>query len=227
VMLPRDASDTPNALRLADQRMYAVKATSRKSAGRQTTDVLLRVLAERDPRLATHLDEVTELCAAVCSRLGLPDEDVAPILQAATLHDVGKSAIPEEILDKPGPLTDEEWSFMRRHTLIGERILGVAPALAEAATLVRSSHEAWDGSGYPDGLRGEAIPLGARIIAICDAYDAMTSTRPYRAAMSSEVALDELRRCSGSQFDPAVVEAFAAELQSGDRVRTERGQLTG
>jgi two-component system cell cycle response regulator len=219
VMLPRDATDAPSALRLADQRMYAVKATSRKSAGRQTTDVLLTVLAERDPRLATHLDEVTELCAAVCSRLGLPNEEVAPILQAASLHDVGKSAIPEEILDKPGPLSDEEWSFMRRHTLIGERILGVAPALADAAKLVRSSHEAYDGSGYPDGLRGEAIPLGARIIAICDAYDAMTSTRPYRAAMSREVALDELRRCAGTQFDPAVVDAFAAEVRSGAGAR--------
>jgi diguanylate cyclase (GGDEF)-like protein len=215
VMLPGDATDAPSALRMADQRMYAVKAQSRKSAGRQTTDVLLRVLAERDPRLATHLDEVTGLCAGVCLRLGLPDEEVGPILQAATLHDVGKSAIPEEILDKPGPLTDEEWAFMRRHTLIGERILDVAPALADAAKLVRSSHEAYDGSGYPDSLRGEAIPLGARIIAICDAYDAMTSTRPYRAAMSREVALDELRRCAGTQFDPAVVEAFTAELKSG------------
>ncbi|HKP89316.1 MAG TPA: diguanylate cyclase [Thermoleophilaceae bacterium] len=215
VMLPRDATDATDALRLADQRMYAVKAKSRKSAGRQTTDVLLRVLAERDPRLATHLDEVTELVAGVCSRLGLPDEEVGPILQAASLHDVGKAAVPEEILDKPGPLTDEEWGFMRRHTLIGERILGVAPALADAAKLVRSSHESYDGSGYPDGLRGEAIPLGARIIAICDAYDAMTSTRPYRAAMSSEVALAEVRRCAGTQFDPAVVEAFAAELKAG------------
>jgi two-component system, cell cycle response regulator len=215
VILPRDATDAANALRLADQRMYAVKATGRKSAGRQTTDVLLTVLAERDPRLATHLDEVTELCAAICSRLGLPDEEVTPILQAASLHDVGKAAIPEEILDKPGPLTDEEWTFMRRHTLIGERILGVAPALADAAKLVRSSHEAFDGSGYPDGLRGEAIPLGSRIIAICDAYDAMTSTRPYRAAMSSEVAVAELRRCAGTQFDPAVVDAFAVEVRTG------------
>jgi diguanylate cyclase (GGDEF)-like protein len=215
VMLPRDATDGPNALRLADQRMYAVKATSRKSAGRQTTDVLLTVLAERDPRLATHLDDVTELCAAVCSRLGLPDEEVVPIIQAASLHDVGKAAIPEEILDKPGTLSDDEWAFMRRHTLIGERILGVAPALTDAAKLVRSSHEAYDGSGYPDGLRGEAIPLGARIIAICDAYDAMTSTRPYREAMSSEVALNELRRCAGTQFDPAVVDAFAAVVRTG------------
>jgi two-component system cell cycle response regulator len=217
VMLPRDARDASSALRLADQRMYAVKATSRKSAGRQTTDVLLRVLAERDPRLATHLDDVTELCAGVCARLRLPEEEVAPILQAASLHDVGKSAIPQEILDKPGPLTGEEWAFMRRHTLIGERILGVAPALADAAKLVRSSHEAYDGGGYPDGLRGEAIPLGARIIAICDAYDAMTSMRPYRAAMSSEVALAELHRCAGAQFDPAVVDAFTAELREPSR----------
>jgi HD-GYP domain-containing protein (c-di-GMP phosphodiesterase class II) len=135
---------------------------------------------------------------------------VAPLLQAASLHDVGKAAIPDEVLKKPEPLGAEEWQFMRRHTLIGERILSAAPALAQAAALVRSSHERFDGKGYPDGLAGEDIPLGARVIAACDAFDAMICGRPYRAPMSIEVALAELRRAAGTQFDPTVVDAFCA-----------------
>ncbi|MGH2978476.1 MAG: HD-GYP domain-containing protein, partial [Solirubrobacterales bacterium] len=158
----------------------------------------------------THLHDVTGLCRAVAERMRLAPEDTGPLLQAASLHDIGKTAIPDSILDKPGPLNAEEWEFMRTHTAIGERILCAAPALTEAARLVRSSHERWDGSGYPDRLAGERIPLGARIIAVCDAYDAMVSKRSYRSRMSVEVALEELRRCAGSQFDPQVVDAFGA-----------------
>ena len=131
--------------------MYARKSSdSRSSAGRQSADVLLRILSERSPALGVHLDEVTALCDAVAERLGMPDADRSPLLQAASLHDVGKAAIPDEILNKPGPLNDEEWAFMRRHTLIGERILSAAPALSRAAKLVRWSHERFDGKGYPD-----------------------------------------------------------------------------
>jgi HD-GYP domain-containing protein (c-di-GMP phosphodiesterase class II) len=138
---------------------------------------------------------------------------------AAELHDVGKVAIPDAILNKPGPLNEDEWAFMRRHTLIGERIVAAAPALCGVAKLVRASHERWDGGGYPDGIAGENIPLGARIVAVCDAYDAIVADRPYRGARSSAAALAELRRCAGTQFDPAVVEAFAAALADveGDR----------
>jgi HD-GYP domain-containing protein (c-di-GMP phosphodiesterase class II) len=123
-------------------------------------------------------------------------------------------------VDKPGPLTDAEWEFMRTHSVIGERILAAAPALNEAARLVRSSHERWDGTGYPDRLAGELIPVGSRIIAVCDAYEAMVSSRPYRSRMSAEVALEELRRCGGTQFDPEVVDAFcsvAAERAPAER----------
>jgi two-component system, cell cycle response regulator len=217
VLLPTEASTSAAALRLADQRMYARKsAGSRASAGRQSTDVLLRVLSERDPQLGTHLDEVTELCGEVARSLGLSDEEVTPLLQAASLHDVGKAAVPDEILNKPAPLDDEEWEFMRRHPVIGERILAAAPALARVARLVRHSHERFDGRGYPDGLAGEDIPLGARIIAVCDAYDAMTSNRPYRTAMSREGALGELHGCAGDQFDPIVVDAFVTALTQRD-----------
>ena len=126
----------------------------------------------------------------------------------ADLHDIGKAAIPDAILSKPGPLDDGEWAFMRRHTLIGERIVASAHALTSVAKLVRSSHERWDGAGYPDGLAGDAIPLGARIIFVCDAFDAMLADRPYSKGLGFELALAELEHCAGSQFDPQVVAAF-------------------
>ncbi|MEA2402334.1 MAG: hypothetical protein QOK00_2737 [Thermoleophilaceae bacterium] len=223
VSLPAEAADPVQALHIADQRMYARKNNRRDSAGRQTTDVLMRVMAERHPQLREHVDDVTDLCRGVAETLGLPDDDRDPLLQAASLHDIGKAAVPDAILEKPGPLDEEEWAFMRQHTVIGERILGVAPSLARAAELVRASHEHFDGTGYPDGLAGEEIPLPARIIAVCDAYDAMTTGRPYRPMpMSPEGALGELRSSAGSQFDPAVVAAFEASVaeQAGSRQRS-------
>src|ERR687887_476875 len=135
----------------------------------------------------------------------------------AELHDVGKVAIPDAIINKPGPLDDAEWAFMKRHTLIGERIVAAAPALCGVAKLVRASHERWDGGGYPDGLAGEDIPLGARIVAVCDTYDAIIADRPYRPARRAAEALAELRRCAGTQFDPAVVDAFVAVLAGARR----------
>jgi diguanylate cyclase (GGDEF)-like protein len=221
VTLPQEASDPIQALQLADQRMYARKNTRADSAGRQTTDVLTRVLAERHPHLGEHVDDVTELCRKVAEALELPEPERGPLLQAAALHDIGKAAVPDAILDKPGPLDDEEWDFMRQHTVIGERILGVAPSLTRAAELVRASHEHFDGGGYPDGLAGEEIPLAARIIAVCDAYDAMTTSRPYRQTpMSTEGALAELERSAGTQFDPAVVAVFRGAV--GGRVASRQ-----
>jgi diguanylate cyclase (GGDEF)-like protein/PAS domain S-box-containing protein len=212
--LPLEATTPSEALGMADHRMYARKGRKRTSAGRQATDALLKALAERNPGLGDHLDDVTDLCEAVGRELGLSDEQMTPLLQAAALHDVGKVAIPDAILDKPGPLDETEWEFMRTHTLIGERILAEAPALAEAAKIVRASHERHDGTGYPDGLAGNEIPLAARIVSICDSYSAMTSDRPYRTAMSMELALSELHNCSGRQFDPAVVNAFVRALRA-------------
>jgi diguanylate cyclase (GGDEF)-like protein len=218
VLLPLEATTATEALREADRRMYARKSSdSRSSAGRQSADVLLRILSERDPALGVHLDEVTALCNAVAERLAMPEADRSPLLQAASLHDVGKAAIPDEILNKPGPLNDEEWAFMQRHTLIGERILSAAPALSRAAKLVRWSHERVDGKGYPDKLAGEAIPLASRIIAVCDAYDAMVSERPYKPATPPDVARAELQRCAGAQFDPEVVEVFCAVLEEREQ----------
>ncbi len=208
-VIPRETASPAAALQLADQRMYEHKA-GRKSASRQSSDVLLKVLSERDADLREHGTGVAGLAVRIAEELGLPDSEVKRIGLAAELHDVGKAAIPDAILHKPGPLDDSEWEFMRQHTVIGERILLAAPSLAPTAELVRSSHEAYDGAGYPDALRGEAIPLGSRIIAVCDAYDAMISDRAYRSGMSVEAAFAELRRCAGGQFDPDVVAVFCA-----------------
>ena len=208
VMMPAEARDAERALHLADERMYQQKNGSRASAGRQSSDVLLRALSERHPSLGDHVHGVAELALAIGERLGQTPEELEDLRQAAELHDMGKVAIPDAILDKPGPLDDAEWEFMRRHTIIGERILQAAPALKRVATIVRSTHERMDGTGYPDRLAGEAIPLAARIVLVCDAYEAMTADRSYRKAMSDEVAIEELQRCSGAQFDPRVVTAF-------------------
>ena len=173
---------------------------------------MLRVLAERHPDLYEHAGVVAALARVVGERMGMVPDELDGIERAAELHDIGKIAIPASILNKPGPLDAGEWRFMRRHTLIGESMLSAAPVLQPAAKVVRSSHERFDGKGYPDGLSGEQIPLASRIIFVCDAFHAITSDRPYEPAQSVESALAELSRCAGSQFDPAVVAAFQAEI---------------
>jgi diguanylate cyclase (GGDEF)-like protein len=208
VLVPEEAEDAATALGLADRRMYAEKATARRSADEQSRDVLLKALEEHHPDLGDHVHDVGLLAEAVAEELGLAGQQLHHVRQAAELHDIGKVAVPSAILDKPGKLDAEEWAFIARHTLIGERILGAAIALRPVAKLVRSSHERWDGSGYPDGLAGTDIPLGARIVTACDAYDAMTSDRPYQRSLGHGEALEELRRCAGTQFDPDVVDAF-------------------
>jgi two-component system cell cycle response regulator len=150
----------------------------------------------------------------------LSEEEIDEVVRAAELHDVGKMAIPDTILEKPGPLSDEERAFMVRHTVLGERILRTTPALTSIAGLVRSSHERYDGTGYPDRLAGDRIPLGSRIVFVCDAFSAMTSDRPYARRKSVAEAIDEMERCAGSQFDPRVVLALRASLEkSGRRTR--------
>ena len=218
VVAAGDLKTVEAALRAADQLLYASKSTGRRSAARQASDALLQALHERQPELHDHLHGVGDLVAAVGERMGLAGDELDLLRQAGELHDLGKVAIPDSILSKPGPLDEKEWVFVRQHPLVGERIISAAPALAQVGKLVRASHERFDGSGYPDGRAGEEIPLGARIIAVCDAYDAMIGPRPYRLGMSDEVALAELRRCAGEQFDPAIVEVFCElHKQSRDR----------
>jgi diguanylate cyclase (GGDEF)-like protein len=214
VEIPGESVDRSSALQLADQRMYSQKDSRRPSAGGEVEAVLIRVLNQRAPELGEHGDAVKSLAFAVGEDMGLPPGELASLGRASELHDIGKIAIPDAILNKPGPLDDEEWEFMRQHTILGERIVSAAPSLASVGRLIRSSHERWDGAGYPDGLSGEEVPLAARIIFVCDAYDAITAERPYSPARGPETALEELRREAGSQFDPAVVAAVDRVLRS-------------
>ena len=173
-------------------------------------DRLTVELAERVPRMAGHHRAVAEHAGAVAREIGLRDERRRAVVRAAELHDVGKILVPEAILNKPGSLTDDELALMRRHAIAGYVILSESGEPAPVPALVRSSHERWDGQGYPDGLSGEDIPLGSRIITICDAYDAMTHERPYRPARSAAEALGELRLGAGVKYDPRLVAVFAA-----------------
>jgi diguanylate cyclase (GGDEF)-like protein len=216
VRLAAEGGTPPEALRLADHRMYAAKRDGRPSSARQVESALVRALHERDGDLYRHGRVVGDLAERTAAHLGLDEHACELVRQAAELHDIGKIAIPDAILNKPGPLDEDEWFFMRRHTIIGERILEAAGDLRAAARIVRSSHEQWDGSGYPDGIAGEAIPIGARIVLVCDAYDAITTDRPYRARRSPAAAVMELRSHAGTQFDPRVVDAFCAALAEQD-----------
>jgi diguanylate cyclase (GGDEF)-like protein len=215
VLLPQEADDTSRALQLADERMYANKRHRATGAGCQASEVLLRTMRAKQPDLDEHADQVARLAARVARRLGVTGEALDEVFRAAQLHDIGKVGIPDAILNKRGGLTDSEWEFVRNHTILGERILQGAPALRPISRLVRASHERWDGRGYPDRLRGDEIPLGARIVGVCDAYEAMTTERTYCPAIPHEVACQELFRCAGAQFDPAVVEAFMAVVEDG------------
>jgi two-component system, cell cycle response regulator len=222
VMVPHDAATPSSVLQLADERLYAEKARRRRfTVGHQATSALVQVLQEREPGLGQQLHDVAELVRHVSIAMGLGGDDLEKVVRAAELHDVGKVAVPDAILSKPGPLSEAEWGYMREHTIVGDRILSAAPALEDAAKLVRASHERYDGTGYPDQLRGDEIPLGARIVAVCDAFHAMTSDRPYRPALAVREALDELERCAGAQFDPNVVRVFSAIVKS------TRGMVSG
>jgi diguanylate cyclase (GGDEF)-like protein len=209
VEIPREASDPTQALRLADQRMYRQKGTSKRGAAELITAALHAALAQRHPDLDEHSNDVVGVVEKLARTVGLNESDVDVVMKAGDLHDIGKLGIPDEIISKPGPLNNQEWEFMKQHTVMGEQIIAAAgPSLEPVCPLVRGSHERWDGTGYPDGLAGEEIPLGARIIAICDSFSVMMTTRAYTEAMSLEDAIAELRRCGGSQFDPKLVEIF-------------------
>ena len=212
VMLPEEAGDPSHALQTADERLYAQKY-SRRGESERTMAALLEALSIREPELQEQLADVGVLAVYVGTSLGLRRDELLELERAAQLHDVGKLDVPDEILHKPGPLDEREWDFVRQHTIVGERILRASPALRSVASFVRSSHENWDGSGYPDGIASEEIPLASRIIRACNAYVAMTSERPYRAALSSKDALNELMRLAGTEFDPAVVRVLVARVR--------------
>ena len=170
---------------------------------------LVRAVDMRDDYTGRHSECVCDLAQRVGQALGMHGAELWLLELAAKLHDVGKIGVPDAILNKAGPLEAPEWALMRRHAELGAGMIERVPGLERVAPLVRSHHERWDGAGYPDGLRAEQIPLASRVVSACDAFLAMTSDRPYRAARSPEEALEELRACSGAQFDPRVVDALA------------------
>jgi diguanylate cyclase (GGDEF)-like protein/putative nucleotidyltransferase with HDIG domain len=212
-----EADDPDELLNLADKRMYAEKQGRRLTLETQSRDVLLRALEMRYPELVQHHEELATLAERIAQEMGLAQGDVFLTRRAAELHDIGKVAVPDSILRKPGDLTDDEWAFVRKHSEVGERILDAAPSLAPIGRLIRAHHERWDGTGYPDRLTGPAIPVAARIVAVVDAYHAMLmEDRPHRTRLSPHEALSEIHANAGTQFDPGVVEAFARVLSRHD-----------
>ena len=212
VAIPDEATDLELALQIAGQRLTAHSQRQHHSARRQAHAVLMAVLAARRPELRRHLRVVAYRAISLARRLDLSMEEIDDVALAAELQDIGLLTVPEAVLDKEGPLTEDELALIRTRPLVAERIIGAAPGLAPVAALVRSSAEKFDGSGFPDGLAGAAIPLGSRIVAVAVAYAALTGPRPYREAASPREALEELRRGASTQFDPKVVETIAADL---------------
>jgi len=179
------------------------------------TSTLLAAVGARDGYTGAHSQAVLDLAVRVAERLGLDEHAIDQVRHAALLHDIGKIAIPDAILNKPGPLTSEEWEVMRTHPITSEEIIRSAGGLQELAPVLRAEHERWDGRGYPDGLSGEQIPLASRITFVCDAYHAMTSDRPYRSALSVDVARKQIADEAGNQFCPDCAHALLAVLADG------------
>jgi GGDEF domain-containing protein len=205
--LPRETVNPHEALELA-ARMAAKHGSERHvRSGRRAPSDAIEAL-----RLVRSRQDVADLAVAIARRLGVPEEETAYILNAMHFCDVGNVAVPRAVLGYPGEITGPEWQFIHLHTLVGERLLAGPLGMQPVARLVRHSHERWDGAGYPDGLAGEAIPLGSRIVFVCSAFHDMTSDRPHRAALEPADALAQLERGAGTQFDPKVVEAFHAEF---------------
>lgn len=200
------------ALRYAEDLRHVYRRMQRAIC--QSLEGLANALEAKDPYTRGHSERVAALSRRLAQELGLDAAEVETVAQAGLLHDLGKIGVPEAVLGKAGPLGDPEWELMRRHPLIGAQIVAPFEFLASAAVIVRHHHERWDGSGYPDGLAGEAIPLGARIVAVADVWDALTSARPYRPALPRETALAWLAAHAGHTLDPAVVRALVGAVEA-------------
>jgi len=209
-LIPLGLSRWVFALYLVVQRFY-----------KNTVDILMTALDTKDPYTRGHAQRVARYAGLLAREMGVPEDQVEEIVRAAALHDIGKLGIPDQILNKPAALTEEETVVIQRHPLLGGAILSQIESIGYSRDWVLHHHERWDGQGYPHQLAGEAIPLAARIIAVVDAYDAMTSDRPYRQAMPHEAAMEEIRAMAGSQFDPTVVEAFVNMVQDRDLAEAE------
>jgi putative nucleotidyltransferase with HDIG domain len=178
----------------------------------------------RDPYTYGHSRKVNAYAVALAETIGLPPDEVSRISTAALLHDVGKVGIPDKILNKKEKLSAADWEIIESHSRLGANIVGNVPNLVPCTPIILHHHERWDGSGYPEGLKEENIPLGARVLAIADAFDAMTSERPYRGALSHKEAVEELRKGAGIQFDPKLVEVFIGIAEAGFPGKVKVGQ---
>ncbi len=202
------------------------KRTLQLEEAMQEGIVMLAKAAEaKDDDTGDHIHRIQGLTHEVCTNLGLSAEKSEQISFFSIMHDVGKINIPDDILKKGGPLTDEEWAVMKTHTISGEKILGKKPFYQTAREIARSHHECWDGSGYPDGLKGESIPLAARIVTIADVFDALTHARPYKKGWPKQKALTEMKRLSGERFDPEIFEVFLT-VQEDKESTNQHGQIT-
>ena len=219
---PADGPEQEALLSAADRRLYAMKGERARRLLADTVAILFSALEAKDAYTAEHTLEVAQLTERLGRRLGMGEDDLVTLGHAAMLHDIGKIAVSTEILTKPAGLTDPEYEAVKQHTVAGVRMLERIEEFAPVLPLIRSAHERWDGDGYPDGLAGDDIPFGARVICVCDAFDAMVSERPYRAARSVDEAIAEMVRCAGTQFDPVIVDALVAEIRGGADGREKR-----
>jgi HD-GYP domain-containing protein (c-di-GMP phosphodiesterase class II) len=204
--------DILKVLKNAEDYMYKRKIVESKSMRGNIINTIINTLHEKNPREEQHSKGVSEICQSIGKEMGFSDLQINKLKIIGLLHDIGKITIEEGILNKPGKLTDQEWDKIKRHPDIGYRILSTSFDLMELADCILAHHERWDGTGYPKGLKGEAIPMVARIIALADSYDAMTSERPYRNALSEEEIIDEIQKKAGKQFDPKIARIFVEKV---------------
>ena len=221
-----DVKNTPKEdiikiLKSAEDSMYRNKTLESESTRGHMINTIITTLHEKNPREEHHSKRVSELCQEIGTVMGLPVLEVNKLKVSGLLHDIGKIALEETVLNKPGKLNDEEWAQIKRHPEIGYRILCSSSEMLELANCILAHHERWDGTGYPKGLKDEAIPLNSRIIAIADSYDAMTSKRPYRNALSQEIAIEEIRKNAGTQFDPEIAKVFIEKIYNTKAINME------
>jgi putative nucleotidyltransferase with HDIG domain len=222
--LERRRLETENARYRRDLEVMVLERTqelrralvAREEAHGQLLEALVNALDAREQDTHNHSLRVASYSTAIARRMGVEEPELTELYRGALLHDIGKIGIPDSILLKPSRLTEPEWDTMRRHPEIGARILTGIPHLVEAREILLSHHERWDGEGYPRGLQGEQIPLGARIFAVADTFDVMTSGRPYRPPVPLEEVMREVHRCSATQFDPGIAELFLEMVQEGE-----------
>jgi diguanylate cyclase (GGDEF)-like protein len=206
--IKKEQEDINRVIVTAEDFMYRKKMTESKSMRSKTLKTIMRTLHEKNPREEEHSKRVGEISRRIGALMGFSDDQAETLYLVGYLHDIGKIAIEEGVLNKPGRLTDDEFEIIKKHSEIGCRIIRSSYEISEIADAVLFHHERWDGKGYPKGLRGEEIPVYSRIITVADSYDAMISQRPYKDCMSSEEALREIENCSGRQFDPQIAELF-------------------